>query len=293
MSAIPFQDRFRSMKIHGIITILLGFSALVAVAGNPFGVFDFNLRGKDPAEQIRSLDGIGYDGITMPLKSPKDLEKLEAYQKAKPDLRLFAALYHLDYSNPADFDRGHFRRVVGKLAAMDAKVWLIISGPKGADGEIVRFVREVADLAAAGKVGVSLYPHDATALESAEEALVILKQANRPNLTLSVHQCHEMRAGNTDRIEAVMTAVGPYMDLVTVCGSDRKVNDNSKDWSDAIKPLGEGDYDPREFLRALKRHHFQGPIILHTFGLMEKPASHYQTSYKAYQEMRREVEAGK
>lgn len=258
---------------------------------NPFGLFDFNLRGKDAAEQIRSLDGIGYDGITMPLKTPKDLEKLEAYQKAKPDLKLFAALCHMDYSKPGDFDPEHFRIVVKKLAVMNAKVWLIISGPKGTNEEITRFVREVADLAAADKVGVSLYPHDNTALETAEEALVILKNANRSNLSISVHQCHEMRAGNTDRIDAVMAAVGPYMDIVTICGSNTKVNDNSTDWSDAIKPLGEGDYDPKNFLRALKRHKFHGPIILHTFGLMNKPASHYQNSYNLYQKMRVEVNA--
>ena len=279
------------MKPTQPVITLLACSALFAAAANPFGLFDFNLRGKDPAEQIKSLDGIGYDGITLPLKTPKELEKLEAYQKAKPDLKLFAALCHYDYSKPADFNRNHFRKVVEKLAAMDAKVWLIIGGPKGADDEIVRFVRELADLAAAAKVGVSLYPHDNTALETAEETLAILKKADRSNLTISVHQCHEMRAGNTDRIDAVMTAVGPYMDIVTICGSNEKVNDNSKDWSDAIKPLGEGDYDPKEFLRALKRHKFQGPIILHTFGLMGKPASHYQTSYDLYQKMRAEVDA--
>jgi sugar phosphate isomerase/epimerase len=279
------------MKMTNLIITMLVGSALFAAAENPFGLFDFNLRGKDPAEQIKSLDGIGYDGITMPLKTPKDLAKLEAYQKAKHDLKLFAALCHFDYSKPEDFDREHFRMVVKKLAGIDAKVWLIIGGPKGADDEIVRLVREVADLAAAEKVGVSLYPHDNTALETAEETLAILKKADRPNLTISVHQCHEMRAGNTDRIAEVMTAVGPYMDIVTICGSDRKVSDNSKDWSDAIKPLGEGDYDPKEFLRALKRHKFQGPIILHTFGLMNKPASHYQTSYDFYQKMRAEVDA--
>lgn len=279
------------MKIHQVIVTLLASSTILAMAGNPFGLFDFNLRGKDPAQQIKSLDGIGYDGITMPLKTPKDLEKLEAYQKAKPDLKLFAALCHIDYSKPEDFQREHFRLVVKKLAKLNAKVWLIISGPKDQDTKITDFVREVADLAATEKVGVSLYPHDKTALETAEEALVILKSANRPNLTISVHQCHEMRAGNTDRIDAVMTAVGPHMDIVTICGSDRKVNDNSEDWSDAIKPLGEGDYDPKEFLRALKRHGFKGPIILHTFGLMKKPASHYQTSYDIYQKMRAELDA--
>lgn len=273
------------------ITTLFFATLLAANAANPFGLFDFNLRGKTPADQIHSLDGIGFDGITMPLNAPKDLVKLEAYQQAKPDLKVFAALIHLDADKPESIQRPHLQAVVKKLASLDAKLWLIIGGTKGADDKIQAVVNEVADIAATEKVGVSLYPHDNTAVETAEEALIYLKKANRPNITLSVHLCHEMRAGNTDRLAEVVAAVRPHMDLVTLSGSDRKVNDNSKDWSDAIKPLGEGDFDPRIYLRILKKADFQGPIILHTFGLMKKPDSHYQNSFKLYQKMRAEVDA--
>ena len=88
-----------------------------------------------------------------------------------------------------------------------------------------------------------------------------------------------------------MAAVGPHVDIVTLCGSDTKLNDNSEDWSDAIKPLGEGNYDPKEFLSILKKNKFSGIIVLHTIGLVKKPASHYQTSYDLYQKMRAEVAA--
>jgi len=279
------------MKIYRPFAVVY-FSVVLATQGaNPFGVFDFNLRGKDPAEQIHSLDGIGFDGITMFIHQPKDLTRLEAFQAAKPDLRLCAGLYVVDYTKPEAFNRGHFNKVLKKLSSMDAKLWLILSGPKGNDPRIAALVGELADLAAAQKVGISLYPHDSHTFETAEEALVILKAANRPNLGISIHQCHEMRGGNADRLDAVMDAVAPYMDIATICGSDIKVNDNSKDWSDAIKPLGEGDYDPKAFLRALKRHNFKGPIILHTFGLEKEAASHYQTSFDLYQKMRAEVDA--
>lgn len=281
------------MKPTLILSTLLFCLAPAAFAANPFGLFDFNLRGADPAAQIRSLDGIGFDGITMPLNNPKDLAKLEAYQKAKPDLKLFAALYNINVDKPETFNRDHLRASARKLASMNAKVWLIIAGTKGKDAEVQAVINEVADIAAAEKCGVSLYPHDNTAVETTEEMLVYLKKAARPNLTVSVHQCHEMRAGNTARFDAVMDAAGPYMDIVTICGSDLKVNDDSKDWSDAIKPLGEGDFDPKVFLRALKRHQFKGPIILHTFGLMKKPDSHYRTSFDLYQKMRAEVNAEK
>jgi sugar phosphate isomerase/epimerase len=274
------------------ITACFFATLLAASAANPFGVFDFNLRGTTPAEQIKSLDGIGYDGITLPLNNPKNLATLEAYKAAKPDLKLIAALFNVDHSKPEPINREHLKNVVKALANYQAKLWLIMGGSKGENEKVAALVREVADIAAAEKVAVSLYPHDKTAIESAEEALVILKLADRPNLTISFHQCHELRAGNIDRLDAAMAAVAPYVDLVSICGSDRKMNDSVKgNWDDAIKPLGEGDYDPKEFLRVLKKHNFKGPIILHTFGLMKKPASHYQTSYDLYQKMKSAVDA--
>lgn len=270
---------------------LLWITSCALVVANPFGVFDFNLRGATPAEQIHSLDGIGFDGITMPLNSPKDLVRLEGYQKAKPDLKLIAALLHLQADKPLPME--HLRLATRKAAAMNAKLWLIVGGAKGDDGKILAVINQVSDLAAGLKVGVSLYPHDATAIETGEEALVYLKKSGRPNLTISLHQCHELRAGNLDRLDAVVTALGQHLDLVTICGSDRRTNDNSTDWSDAIKPLGEGDFDPRILLRVLRDHHFNGPIILHTFGLMNKPDSHYRSSFELYRKMAAEIEGEK
>ncbi len=275
------------MKILAPILALFASSTLFAAAANPFGVFDFDLRGKDQEEQIRSVDNIGYEGFAMWFNN----EKIEAYQKAKPDFKLLAAIVVVDVDKPESFKREEVQIASRKLASMDAKLWLLIQGSKEKKTEIQTLITEVAKIAAAEKCAVSLYPHDACAVETAEEMLPYLKQANQPNLTISVHQCHEMRAGNTHRLDEVMTAISPHMDIVTICGSDEKMNDNSPDWSDAIKPLGEGDYDPKKFLRALKKQNFKGPIILHTFGLEKKPATHHQTSYDLYQKMRTELAA--
>jgi|LakMenEpi05May12_1017382.scaffolds.fasta_scaffold00480_2 sugar phosphate isomerase/epimerase len=279
------------MKTLFSLMAFLSMSASFAAAANPFGVFDFDLRGKTPAEQIHSIDGIGFDGITMWINNAADLAKLEAYQKAKPDLKLIAALVGPTVGKPESFDRAHMRQLARKVASMQGKIWLIVQGPKDQPEKTLTLITEVAQIAAAEKCGVSLYPHDHTAVETAEEMLVYLKKAKQPNLSISLHQCHELRAGNQARLDEVMAAVGPHVDIVTLCGSHTKLNDNSEDWSDAIKPLGEGDYDPKEFLRVLKKHKFSGTIVLHTFGLAKKPASHYQKSFDLYQKMRAEVAA--
>jgi hypothetical protein len=80
------------MKTLFSLIARFAMSTSFVAAENSFGVFDFDLRGKTPAEQIRSIDGIGFDGITMWINNAADLAKLEAYQKEKPDLKLIAAL---------------------------------------------------------------------------------------------------------------------------------------------------------------------------------------------------------
>lgn len=274
-----------------LLLAALSFAAVQsALASYPLTVFDFDFRGNNPAEQIRGIHRMGFDGIAMPLRVPDGLAKLDAYQKAQPDLKLVAGLYLVDTSKPDELETVHLQNVLSKLSEMDAKLWLIIGGEKG-NPMIGKVLAEVADMAAAKGVNVSIYPHDNRAVETAEEALVYLKEARRPNLTISVHQCHEMRGGNTDRLDAVMAAVGPYMDLVTICGSNQIVHDGNHRWSDAIKPLGEGDYDPKHFLRALKKANFNGRIILHTYGLQQKSDSHFEQSLRLYQKMAADVDA--
>lgn len=278
------------MKLAHLLCVL-SLSTLSAFAANPFGVFDFDFRGKTPAEKIHSIDDCAFDGIAMWMNSPKDLEKFAAYQQAKPSTRLLAALLHLNADKPESFPREHLTKVAKKLATEQGKFWLIVSGTASEEGKILTLIRDVADIAAAERVTLSLYPHDGHVIETAEQALGYLKKAERPNITLSVHLCHELRAGNLDRLDEVVRTVLPHMDMVTLSGSDRKTHDGSKDWSDAIKPLGEGDYDPKDFLRILKKYRYQGTVILHTFGLSNKPATHHKTSFDLYQKMVREVAA--
>ena len=106
-------------------------------------------------------------------------------------------------------------------------------------------------MASTEKVGVLLDSHDNTTLETTEEALVIVRRDSRSKLRIGVHQYHKMRAGNIDCINSAMTAIGPHMDIVTLCGWNKNVNDNTTERNNTIKPLGEGDYDPKKFVRTI------------------------------------------
>lgn len=138
---------------------------------------------------------------------------------------------------------------------------------------------------------VCLYPHDGEihTYHTAEEALVYLKKAERPNLGLSVHLCHELRGGNGNRLAEIITKVGPYIKLASISGANQAVTPGNPDWSDTIKPLSEGDFDTSVFLRALKSSGYRGPVVLHTFGLEKRPVAHHAESFGIYQKMCAEI----
>jgi sugar phosphate isomerase/epimerase len=259
-------------------------------SANPLGVFDFDFRGRTPAEKIKSIGGLGFEGIAMFFNGDNDIAKLEKYQAADPDLRFIAGLVVNNHTGRLNIPQ--MERLIAKLSETDATLWLIMKGSPDDEKSVVKRIREIADMAAKKKVPVCLYPHDGDVhtYKTAEDALVYLEKANRPNLSLSVHLCHELRGGNGKRLAEVITKVRPYLMLASISGANHEVTPGNPDWSDTIKPLSEGDFDTTVFLRALKNAGYEGSIILHTFGLSKKPSNYHAESIKAYRKLWEKIE---
>jgi thiamine monophosphate synthase len=281
------KSKLRSLLI--LLCSLAGVGLLSAspLADNPFGVFDFNLRGKTPAEQISSLDGLGFDGFAMQLSTPAQLRKLKAYQAARPEFPLLVGFVALDLDQPNKIPPAHFNRVLATLAKGKVPLWVIAKGPKDQREKLLTVLRDTADRCKKAGVPLVLYPHYDTAYESTEEALEILGELDRPEVKLTLHLCHELRAGNGERLDEIARKAAPHLAFATISGSDTKMQESPApgDWSEAIKPLSKGDYDAARILKALAAIDFKGPIILHTFGLQNEPASHYKDSAKVYETM--------
>ena len=145
--------------------------------------------------------------------------------------------------------------------------------------QVARVLKNAADQAKAAGVELVIYPHDNTFIESAEDALSYIKQLKHDNLFVSLHLCHEIRAGNGERLKEVAAKIKPYIRLASINGADKKYIDNTLDWSRTIQPLGSGDYDASKLLQALSSIDYSGPVILHTFGLQKAPANHHHSSY--------------
>ncbi len=247
--------------------------------------FDFPRLAATEAEQIDVLRDIGYAGVAMNLKGEANRTKFDRYQQAlsgSDEFSIYAGYVLIDFKGGPAKDKKNVTLAIERLASVGGSFWLIVRNENAARHEVMTRITTIADEAQAAGVELVLYPHDNTYFESAEEALVFIQEIGHDNLFVSLHLCHEIRAGNGERLEQIAEKIEPWLRLPTMNGANVAYVDGSRDWSDSIQPLGAGDYDAAQLLNALKSIHYKGPIILHTFGLQEAPIDHHQTSFEVF-----------
>ncbi|MDY7231967.1 sugar phosphate isomerase/epimerase family protein [Hyalangium rubrum] len=256
---------------------------------NPFGAFNFTLESRPASEQIGLLDEVGYKGVALTWPG---VETFEAFATApavrEGRFRLFAVLYDFRFDTP--WSREEVDTMLSTLAPQRTDLWLMLSGPHGPNESMVTAVRELVAMATARGVRVVLYPHDDNAIENVEEAVALLQAVGRPELKVSLHLCHELKAGNRDRLAEVIAAAAPHLVLASIHGAARETV--TPGWSTTIQPLDRGDLDVRSaYLLPLIRAGYTGPVLLHTFGLVDPPEEHLRRSYEAWKQMAGEVAA--
>ncbi len=294
------------MKITPIVALLLvvltascSSTDESSQADYPLGVFNFDFArlGADEASQIGELKSIGYGGLVLNLTNPKELKTLEQYQSVASDdpFEVYAAYVAIDFSKDLDAQNAYLDKVTKALKKSDAKLWVIlrVRGGKAVEREqIVDFLRSAADRSKAGGVELVIYPHwsggnplNICLIETAEDALPFVEEIGSDNLFISLHLCHEIKAGNGHRLNEVAAKVRPWLRLPSINGADVDAVNEKEGWERGIQPLTQGDYESSQLLDALKSVGYKGPVILHTWGLQDEAADHHHTSYKRYQEM--------
>jgi sugar phosphate isomerase/epimerase len=288
-------------RIHFIALLFLSFaiSSLWAQESNqadyPLSTFDFDFArlGEKEASQVKAVQAIGYAGLVLPVDSPKHLEKLKRYQAAIGDgpFKVTAGLFTANFNRDLEELNGHLDKVIEALKKSNAPLWLIPRDRKNVmkREQIVAFVRSAAERTKAAGIELVLYPHYGDLMESAEEMLPFLKEVQNGNVYISLHLCHELRAGNGDRLDEIAAKIKPWLRLPSINGADKDVANEGHEaigWKRAIQPLTMGDYDASKLMKALKSVDYKGPVVLHTFGLQQSAADHHHTSFKRFQEMR-------
>lgn len=252
---------------------------------NLFFAYDFTLEDLSRAERADFLKENGYQGVLFPYGSQAYKEYEEALKEINPDSFSIPAVY---YHHKMGVENAEWRwqNIVNLLANKPTKLLFIVSndGEKEINQvELQSLFERVADHADTLNVDVVIYPHHGTLINASADALPIVQKASRKNLSLSLHLCHELRAGNGEKLNEIVAQMVPYTTVATINGADFKSDPNKYQiWGDLIKPLYKGNFDAGIFLNALVANGYKGPIALHTYGLKESYEKHYPKSMEKW-----------
>lgn len=244
-----------------------------------------------PAEQQDILKKNGYSGVALLVNTESDLSALDEHINTpgvkQGDFRLTAVLTSLEITTDSIKPGTVFlEKLFGRLEKTKSIFWPII-GKGTTDEHVAEALSKIAEMASKYSVPVVLYPHDQTYMETASHALKLIKMTGKKDLMLSFHLCHELRAGNGASIGKAIQEVAPYIALASISGADNEMQaDTVVGWNDAIKPLYSGTYNTQHFLDELIKSGYNGPIVLHTFDITEKPFDAFLLkSSQLYKEM--------
>lgn len=259
---------------------------------NELFAFDFTLEKKSIPDRVRFLDSLGYAGVTFPVNNFADIARIDAYQKAIAQSKSQFSIPAVFYAhNPTNKSASQvWKAIANKFAGTKTALWVIVSKPSNQVVEkqdVLLQLKDMSHYADSLHLNVIIYPHDDTFIESASDALWYIKKAKCKNLFLTFHLCHELRAGNAERMNTAIEEVAPYIKLASICGADSVMLPNQKPtfWDDAIKPLYKGNYNVSNYLEYLIQHGYNGPIALHTFGIKEPVEEHFSKSIERWNTM--------
>ncbi len=266
----------------------------------PFVPFALCFADLSTEEQVRLCQQNGFDGIGLAGWSgpgPLEFSKLQDIKSGK--FRVYSMLWWSKADMNLKSDEGKkLDEYLEGLSKLRAALWIVSDGPRDKPEvrkAMVDNLCEVAERCRRKKVQLVLYPHIGCVYETAEEALDLygeLKDRGYPEIRISIHLCHELKAGNGSRIAEVVKKVAPYLALASVSGGD--IDARQKDgWSSAIMPLDQGTYNIKPFLKALSDVRYKGPIELHTYALPDpRKDNHLARSMKVWRSMVQDPKKG-
>ena len=255
--------------IAGTLLVLAG---VAEAAPNPFFVFDNGLRGAHLAAIDAQLDlvkSLGFDGLSWRTDAPDRVKQvLDGTQRR--GLKLYVVYANLDLKDGKCVYDPRLKEIIALCKGTDTIIWPNLtskqfkpSDPAG-DDIAVAGLRELADLCAANGLRVAIYPHVGLWCHRVDDALRLVRKADRKNVGLTFNLCHALLDHAEARIPAIIEEAAPYMMVATINGADSGKGDY-------IQPLGKGSYDVSLVLKKLKAVGFKGPIGLQCYNIKGDP----------------------
>jgi sugar phosphate isomerase/epimerase len=257
-----------------------------------FAAYTFGSFGKlNPESQTALLARLGYKGIILKSETESDFQSLNQYIEEAAKYKGFKVEAIFERYNFTDSTarRERWMKVVDKIAGTQTQLWIIF-GKKVegiTDDFIERKLREIVTYSSPKGVQVVLYPHSYCYIASAEDAIPFIERINHPNLTLAVHLCHEIRAGNGARMDQVFDRVKGRIGAVTLAGTDSIADFSAPIRMDAstIKPLDQGNYNLNLFVKPMLKSGYKGSVGFINFKIEDDPETYLAASLKILKAM--------
>ncbi len=252
---------------------------------NPFFAMDTGTKDEKhqtAASQAAMLKELGYAGLGCDVNAagPEMLRALD-----DNGLKLFAVYVSASVDPDKPKYDPRLKEVVRTLKGRDTIVWLVIRGGKSSstdsDQRAVEIVRELADLAAAAGLRVSLYPHTGDYVARVEDAVRIARKVDRKNVGVTFNLCHWLRLDDAKNMKPLLKLAMPHLSVVTINGADS----DGKDWTTLIQTLDRGTFDMYGFLKTLKDMGFTGPIGLQHYGIKGDAHENLKRSMDAWRKL--------
>jgi sugar phosphate isomerase/epimerase len=233
-----------------------------------------------PAEQLRLLRELGYDGYSH-YKIDGLSDVLKALDANHLKLFQFYIQVSLDPAKPK-FDV-RLKDAIASLKGRDTIISLLMDGgpPSKAEKEqrMVEIMREVADMAAVSGLRVAVYPY----YISIQDAVRVAQKTGRKNVGVIFSEVFYFLSEDEKDIESTLKSAMPYIYAVNINGTDSGCKD--KDLARLIQGLDRGSYDNIKLLKPLRELGYAGPIGLHCCYVHGDVRDNLTRSMKAWKEL--------
>lgn len=271
---------------------------LKAQSNKHYPLFAFNNAVADaqydtPEKQVALIKSIGFAG--MEKEGINGLtETLQALDKH--DLKLFTIYININLDNPEQPYDQNLENVFKLLKGRGTMPWFYVTSSKFKSSSVetdiiaVPILQRVADLAAQYRLKIMVYPHQNYWIESVDDALRVVKKADRKNLGFTFNLCHFLAVEGLKADEKFTSLVEqsiPYLFAISLNGADyptKEILRSQNVWNSFIQPLGSGNYNTFKYLETFISKGFKGPVGLQCYNINKEKPVHLKESIIAWKD---------
>ncbi|MGV8879180.1 MAG: sugar phosphate isomerase/epimerase family protein [Sphingobacteriaceae bacterium] len=245
-----------------------------------------------PEKQVALVKEMGFSGME---KEGIDGLTETLWELDKQQLKLYTMYININLDHPDQPYDPRLESVFKQLKGRGTMPWLYVtsskskpSAPAEMDPVAIPILQKVADMAAKYKLKIMVYPHKGYWIQSVEDALRVVKKADRKNLGFTFNLCHFLAVEGLQADEKFIPlaeAAIPYLFAISLNGADvptAAILASQNVWNAFIQPLGSGNYDTFKYLKTFISKGFKGPVGLQTYNIKADKTVHLKQSVQTW-----------